>query len=279
MADECKSVSDNELSNYGTTNLSHLNESASGSTRSILKQVKCPPSSTKHNVGRFVNVWLPAMEKYGLDYTGVGEIVGGSSNKAMKKTAIGTNRFFKLPEKCGIGSDYQCYNQDKYLYLKTYPLGKIPNCSIENGNVKSMPSTKVPGGLGIIGGITEDLYNLDVSDVMKSTIRKGPYVTEGCMKARLPVGDSLLVSSKKRKNSENALLNGGGWWIEEHCIPRQPTMKKEYGGETFEIPYSKSKCVEKFQNINKFDKKSNDIFFSICSISLLILLTFGNITR
>ena len=269
----------------------NLSESA-GSGRMIMKQIKCPPESGKRNVETFLRKWIPAIETYGLDYTGIGDITGTTNNKKSKKIAIGSNRFFKINGKCGISSQSVCRNQDKYLYLRTYPTGKIPTCTVDkNGNIIESGRRDVIGGKGIIGGVLEDLSHLNVPDVMQSLANKGPYASDKCMLARLPVGDSLLKPSQQRANAEDAKMFGGGWWIEEHCVPNQPTFQETYGDEVFNIPYSRRFCsakkeeeMENFQsysyskskrskrNTTEKVKKSTDSYQYIFGMTALIIL-------
>ena len=257
-----------DISEYGGS----LSDSAGGG-RLILRQVKCPPGPGKKNIETFVRKWIPAIEEYGLDYTGIGDIFGTTSNKESKKIAIGTNRFFKINGKCGLMSDSGCRNKDKYLYLKTYPTGKIAHCKTNSDGEVSSERTNVIGGKGIIGGVLEDLSNLDVVDVVSSTVNKGPYASNNCMRARLPVGDTLLNPSKKRENEQAAKNAGSGWWIEEHCVPRQPTYTQEYGGEKFNIPFSKTFCAkppEPFSNFEENGNENRNIKYEYIILSLLL---------
>ena len=59
----------------------------------VLNQIECPPTKSKQNIGQLFNKWMPEMEKYAVDYVGLGDIAGTTSNKRAKKTAIGTNKF------------------------------------------------------------------------------------------------------------------------------------------------------------------------------------------
>ena len=107
--------------------------------------------------------------------------------------------------------------------------------------------------LGLIGGIQEDIYNLNVSDSISSVFQKGPFLKYHTisMKARLPVGNKLLLDGKQFSTKEEVQLNKDGWYVEEKCVPRQPTFPKQYGNEVFRIPISESTCVEGFQQSSK----------------------------
>lgn len=224
----------------------------------VLKQIECPPEgSNKYSMSLFVNKWLPAMEKYAVDYVGLGDITGSTSNKSAKKVAIGTNKFVPIAGQCGSSSDIDCIGQDRYMYLRTYPLGYIPKCVKSGNEYKNEENIDIVGGTGLLGGIQEDLYNLEISDAMASTFKKGPFASSDCMKARLPVGDGLLLDGRKFSTSDEVKQNGRGWYIEEKCVPRQPTFSKNYGGETFEIPISESRCVKEGFQDNRFRTKGS----------------------
>lgn len=216
----------------------------------VLKQIKCPPKGNdKYSIPIFVNKWLPAMETYALDYVGIGDIIGTTSNKKADKVAIGYNKFVPIGGKCGSKSDSGCSGQERHMYLKTYPLGYIPNCEDDNGNYNTTGTEKIIGGTSLIGGMQEDLYNLNVKDTMAAMFNKGPFASDDCMKVRLPVGNGLLKGGEK--SVTDAQDTGSGWYVEEKCVPRQPTIQKNYGGQSFNIPYSASWCrkptVEQFQ--------------------------------
>ena len=211
----------------------------------VLKQIKCPPRGTnKRTIGKFMNTWIPAMEKYAFDYIGIGDIIGTTSNKDAKETAIGDNKFVQISGKCGKSSDSECVDQDRYMYLKSYPLGYLPTCR-KKGSKDFEYGEKLPimGKTGLIGNIQEDMYHLGVGDFTSSLVGGGPLSSVDCMKARLPVGNGLLLSNKKVDSKEDSQGKRQAWWIEEKCIPRLPTTTKKYGNETFEIPFSSSLCI------------------------------------
>lgn len=243
--------------------------SSTGKGRSVLKQIKCPPSVNQKSIPKFLNTWLPAMENYAMDYIGLGQTFGVKrKKKKQKKATIGSNRFIKIDGKCDFSSNYSCIGKDRHLYLKTYPLGYLPKCV---GNTND----KVPifGDTGLIGNIQEDLYNLSANDVASSLINKGPYSSKKCMRARLPVGDSMLVPSKRRNDEYDAKKKGGGWWVEEHCIPEQLTIEQKYGDEKFDIPHSRSVCQETYVNYDDVSKNNqNDLYYYIFLVFLLFVL-------
>tara|TARA_Y100000389_G_scaffold171916_2_gene179915 strand:- start:5120 stop:6106 length:987 start_codon:yes stop_codon:yes gene_type:complete len=232
--------------------------SARGRGKSILKQVKCPPSVNQKSIEMFTKKWLPSLEKYAFDYTGLGDMVGVTKKKKQAKTTIGSSGFISTGEKCDIQSDLSCIGQDKYLYVRNYPLGYIPNCNQNSDN-----HLKLIGGTGLIGNIQEDIYNLPVSDTISGIMNQGPLVSNKCMRVRLPVGDSFLKSSNRKLSPDEKIegksmkdediddyTNQSGWWVEERCVPEQPTTSVKYGDEVFNVPFSKNNCVEMFQNRN-----------------------------
>ena len=244
----------------------------------VLKQIKCPPKGTsKYGLTKFVNTWIPSMESYMIDYIGLGELTGTTSNKEAKKATIGYNKFVKLgDQKCGKKSDLACIGEDKYMYLKTYPYGFIPTCTNDNGNYKHNGKVDIFGKTGLMGSLQEDLYNLNISDAMNSMFNKGPFSSNECMKSRLPVGDSLLMgNSRKFANKEEVDMNGRGWYVEEKCIPRQPTIVKKYGNESFKIPFSASKCVSEEFIVSNNNNKEKNLVNLLLIIS--ILFVFGTI--
>lgn len=210
---------------------------------SIVKEIECPPV-TKSNLKELRKTWIPNVEKYSLDYTGLGYFV---DVKSRKKNEIGRNQFIKSGSQiCDSSSDSDCVGKQKYIYIKGYPTRKIPNC---NGKSKTVSS-------GIIGGLTEDLFHLGIVDHMKGMIGAGPYGTRKCMRATLPVGREIFRKSKKGKK----------WKIQSRCIPKQETYDVKYGEEIFKIPFSN--CVENFE-----EEKNKKIIFNNKKIwNLLIFL-------
>ena len=224
----------------------------------VIKQIKCPPKgNSKYGIPVMINKWLPSMESYIIDYIGLGGLTGSTSNKEAKKAALGYNKFVKIDGKCGVTSDLGCSGKDKYMYMKGYPLGYLPVCKTKYGKHKNTGKYFLMGNTGLIGNIQEDLYNLNVSDAMKSMVGSGPFKSNDCMKARLPVGDSLLLGGRRFDTAEKVKQNGRGWYVEERCIPRQPTLEKQYGGEIFKIPFSASYCVR--EKGDEKEKKENFI--------------------
>ena len=116
---------------------------------SILKQIKCPPTPKKKNIQTFVKKWLPAMQMYAFDYTGVSNIIGVKTKKKKKKrTIVGSNKFVKLSGQCDSRSEYGCRGQDRYAYLRTYPTGKFPLCKKANSGAIPVGSRNIVGGYG-----------------------------------------------------------------------------------------------------------------------------------
>ena len=63
----------------------------------VLDQIQCPKKGNKKmGVNVFAKKWLPEMEKYAVDYVGLGDLTGTTSKKEAKKATIGTNKFVKL---------------------------------------------------------------------------------------------------------------------------------------------------------------------------------------
>ena len=207
----------------------------------VLKQVQCPPKGLNNKgVNLLFKKWIPSMEKYAGDYIGLGDITGSTSNKEAKKVAIGNNKFIDMGEKCDNTSEEECIGKDKYMYMRSYPLGKIPICkektktidSIETKEYNHEGNIDLIGGTGLMGNLQEEIINLPIYDYFSATFNKtGPFASKSCMKATLPVGDGIAVDGRKFSNKEDAIINGRGWWIESHCIPKEPTFDKRYGGE------------------------------------------------
>lgn len=234
----------------------------------VVKQIKCPPNNKKKDIKTALKTWFKTLELYGFDYTGAGQILGTTSNKKKRKTTIGINKFYEVPNvKCGTNSCEECINKQKYIYVKGYPLGKIHDCNNKN--------TPIPGGTGIIGSIFEDLYNLNGTDHVKAIFGKGPYGTTKCMSATLPVGNSFLDPSKKIDplNVDPEKLESKSWWVETKCVPYQTTHKIKYADQVFNFPFddcnkSTNECFKNF-DINRKYK-----IYLICIILFTILLLF-----
>jgi hypothetical protein len=239
----------------------------------VLKQVKCPPKGNdKYSIPIFVNKWLPAMETYALDYVGIGDIIGTTKNNKADKVAIGYNKFVPIGGKCGAKSDDGCQGEQRHMYLKTYPLGYTPTCEDNDGNYTTTGKEDILGGTSLIGGMQEDLYNLNVKDTMAALVGRGPYASDDCMRIRLPVGNGLLKGNSR--SIEEVRETGRGWYVEEKCVPRQPTNAKKYGEETFNIPYSASWCrqpiKEEFSSKGSNDANVNWIFMILLSVLFIV---------
>lgn len=256
----------------------------------VLKQVQCPPKGLNNKgVSLLFKKWIPSMEKYAGDYIGLGDITGSTSNKEAKKVAIGNNKFIHMGEKCDSTSEAECVGKDKYMYMRSYPLGKIPICkektkiidSIETKEYNHEGNIDLIGGTGLMGNLQEEIINLPIYDYFSATFNKtGPFASKSCMKATLPVGNGIAVNGRKFSNKEDAIINGRGWWVESHCIPKEPTFDKRYGGEIFKIPFSKSRCIkelpkitEKFKIVSTDRISNHNNYFFITIISFFILLS------
>lgn len=238
----------------------------------VLNQIDCPRKGSKYGVNVLVNKWMPEMEKYAVDYVGLGGLTGTTSKKEAKKATIGRNEFVKLSGTCGPLSDTECIGKDRYMYFRSYPMGYTPTCIKKDGEYITNGKNPIIGGTGLLGGVQEDLYTLNLSDYANAIVKKGPFASSDCMKARLPVGDGLLLDGRKFDNKEDVQLNGRGWYVEEQCVPRQPTHDKNYGGEIFKIPFSESRCREEFTQ-NSQTKSIPYSTYLLLFIALLILTT------
>ena len=235
----------------------------------IIKSVKCPKNANKRNINRFKNIWLPQISEYGLYYPGIIKAKGKKKNKYL----IGANYFKEIKgQKCNLSSEEGCENENKHIYVRGYPLKKIPTCVEKNGEYETNLNEDVFGSTGIIGGIQEDIVNINFGDFTKSLVGLGPYSNSvKCMKATLPVGTRLSDTNMTTKGGKQ------GWWEETHCIPHEPTVKKKYGNKNYKIPFSKSKCKkskkskEEFQNNNKKYIKLNQYKYLFLFIVVLFL--------
>jgi len=226
------------------------------------KQITCPPGDRKKSVNNAINVWFANFAKYSFVYTGAGTLLGNKIKKP-EKTALGYNKFFPVSgQTCGRRSSGDCAGKQKHIYMKGYPLGVIPDC---DGKTKS-----VPGKTGLIGGILEDMHNINGKDHIKAIFGMGPYATNKCMKAKLPVGNFLLDPKKKEDSSDvdpERLDNRREWWIEEKCVPQQMTHKVNYGGIDFDFPLSN--CKEKFEKEEVYNSSK---LVTLAKILFIILL-------
>ena len=236
----------------------------------VLNQIDCPKKGNKYGVNVLFNKWMPEMEKYAIDYVGLGGLTGTTSKKEAKKATIGRNEFVKLSGTCGPLSDTECIGNDRHMYFRSYPMGYTPTCLKKDGEYITNGRNPIIGGTGLLGGVQEDLYTLNLSDYAKAIVKQGPFASSDCMKARLPVGDGLLLGGRKFDTKEDVQLNGRGWYVEEQCVPRQPTHDKNYGGETFKIPFSESRCREEFTQKSETNYTST---YLLLLITLLILTT------
>ena len=127
------------------------------------------------------------------------------------------------------------------------------------------------GKTSLIGGLQEDLYTLPITDITKSMLNKGVFASDDCMNARLPVGSGLLMDKKKVNSKDDSYGKRQAWWIEEKCIPRQPTVSKKYGNETFKIPFSSSYCIkEPFTNKDE-DYENIDLSSHLFILSMILI--------
>lgn len=238
----------------------------------VLKQIKCPPQNKGYGINKFLKNWLPGMELYAMDYVGVGDIIGTTNNKVSKKVALGNNSFVSIGGTCGNTSDPVCVGQERNMYLKSYPLGNIPTCiEKKDGSYSTSQGLPILGKTSLIGGLQEDLYTLPITDITKSMLNKGVFASDDCMNARLPVGSGLLMDKKKVNSKDDSYGKRQAWWIEEKCIPRQPTVSKKYGNETFKIPFSSSYCIkEPFTNKDE-DYENIDLSSHLFILSMILI--------
>jgi hypothetical protein len=209
----------------------------------VYKSIDCPAQSKTDSVKNTIDFWIPSFEKYAFGYTGLRK-----QNKKDKRKTLGENYFVKLKgKKCDNNSLDNCGQKDQYVYMKEFPIGRIPKCIIKpNGEFKTELGPKIIGSTGIIGGLQEDVLNLNGSDFMKSLVGLGPYASRKCMKVTLPAGNFLLNSGMK-KSKEMALRDKKGWWEETRCVSHEPTVKKKYANKIYNIPFSISNCeIETF---------------------------------
>uniref|UniRef100_A0A6C0AUV4 Uncharacterized protein n=1 Tax=viral metagenome TaxID=1070528 RepID=A0A6C0AUV4_9ZZZZ len=245
----------------------------------VLKQIKCPPTGKGYGMDKFLKKWLPGMELYAMDYIGVGDMIGTTKNKVARKVALGNNSFMSIGGTCGSSSDSECVGQERNMYLKSYPLGSIPTCiEKKDGTYATTQGVPLLGGTALIGGLQEDLFTLPITDISKSVVNRGVFASNDCMKARLPVGNGLLMGNRRVNSKEEAVDKKQAWWVEEKCIPRQPTVSKEYGGETFKIPFSTSYCVtEPFSNADAAGRRAGPAATHLLILSMILI--FINIMR
>ena len=166
----------------------------------MIKQIKCPPNpESNKGLNVLINTWLPAVQKYGLEYPGLID---------TKKLAIGENKFIPASGTCNALSDFECVGKDRHFYLKGYP-------------TESTEPTGRFGNQGIIGGIQEDIENLDFINISKAFLNTGPYASLTCKSSTLPVGNNLNRSDFKRNDFQDFILNDKiGWYDDTKCIPK-----------------------------------------------------------
>lgn len=233
---------------------------------SILKQVKCPPTTKKKTMKTAAKVWIPSLNRYALQYSGVDDLFGFKRNKKLaEKTTLGTNYFKSVEGQiCDTKSEPACVGAQKHIYIKGYPLGKT--VELEEGKLKK---TSMLGKTGLIGSISEDLSNFHMQEHVRALFNKGIYGNKTCMKAKLPVGSFLLKSSKFRKSKPKTKKEQDDtWWIEEKCVPREKTHPVTYGEQKFEFPFH---TKESFKVSDKIQK------LRYCDWYVLLFLLLGSI--
>lgn len=147
--------------------------------------------------------------------------------------ALGSNYFLPLG-RCNESSDRECRGQDRYVYVRNIPTGKIPiigNLSfhgLTGCNLKGITESR-----GLVPGLLEDVSDIQPMALMEAIGKSGNYGSYKCSRRSYPVGKNIYDPTLECKGGE---CKGKMWWRESRCTPSTFHMKTATDGRSRQYP-------------------------------------------
>lgn len=123
--------------------------------------------------------------------------------------AIGSNFYIPLG-RCSDDSEDGCAKQRRWVYIRNIPTGKIP--LMGDISFKDITGCNMEGlteGRGLLGGILEDISDIEPLSVLEAINGNGNYGSYKCKKVTYPVGSAIY----------DPKMEGKKWMMETKCSP------------------------------------------------------------
>ena len=165
--------------------------------------------------------------------------------------ALGSNFFMPIGI-CGDKSDRDCRGQDRYVYVRNIPTGKIP--LIGNVSFHGLTGCNLKGiteSRGIVPGLLEDLSDIQPMALMEAVGRSGNYGSYKCSRRSYPVGKNIYDPALECKDGK---CRGKTWWWESRCTPSTFHTKTATDGRSRKYPGAPP-LFEMFNSIKNDSKR------------------------
>ena len=178
--------------------------------------------NTDYPPGKIVPVKVTAAD--GSSKTEVGQFYAGRDH------ALGSNFFLPMGKCSDKSIDRQCQGQDRYIYVRNIPTGKIPllgNISfhgLTGCNMKGITESR-----GLVPGLLEDISDISPFSIMEAAGGDGNYGSYNCKRMTYPIGkniyDPMVECTGREENCKDKM-----WQLESRCTPSWHHMKTSTDG-------------------------------------------------
>lgn len=152
--------------------------------------------------------------------------------------ALGSNFFVPLGKCDTQESELRCRGQDRHVYIRNIPTGKIP--LIGNVSFRGVTGCNINGmteSRGLVPGLLEDISDISPFNLMEAIGSKGNIGSDKCMVRTYPVGKNIYDPNMECKGNEKEGCYKKTWQLETRCTPSIHWMKSATdGNESRQFP-------------------------------------------
>ena len=218
----------------------------------IYNQIKCPVlmgDVNKDSSNFSVRGVIDAVSKNVANYVAAYPISGVNTDYAFgdvapnyfyngRDQALGSNYFVPIGKCDETDSDRECRGQDRWVYVRDIPTGKIP--LVGNISFHGLTGCNLPGiteGRGIIPGLLEDISDIQPLSLLEAVGGSGNIGSFTCKRRRYPVGKNIYDPQMECPGGASPeACAGKTWWMENRCTPSTHHLKTATDGNTRKFP-------------------------------------------
>jgi len=208
-------------------------------TNSVYNQMKCPQSNgISISKGAKFDKIMDSVIHNGVNYAVAYPFSGVNTDYKKGATqkngfydgwdyALGSNYYYELGMCNDNTGDAVCRGKPRWVYVRNIPVGKAPlmlNASFEGitgSNLAGMTENR-----GIVGGLLEDISDIQPLAVMEAATQQGNYGTHTCKVMNYPVGTNIYDDQMKRKT----------WDMESRCSSSYFNLETSTNGGEQKFP-------------------------------------------
>ena len=172
--------------------------------------------------------------------------------------ALGSNFFVPLGKCSAKSKDRDCRGQDRWIYVRNIPTGKIP--LLGNISFHDLTGCNMEGiteGRGLVPGLLEDISDISPFNIMEAVGGGGNFGSHDCKRKTYPIGKNIYDPAMECTGTE-ANCKDKMWQLETRCTPSHHHLKRstkpkdlrQYPGAlSFAGTEKEASLVESFANL------------------------------